>query len=134
MSIVNVRAALETALAAIAPAVVTAWENRPLPTVGQTTPYQIVNILLAEPDNATYGTEYHEVGYMQIRLMYPQQVGPAAAMTRAQVIRDAFYRGRTVSDSGTDVIIQRTPEILPGQNIDGRYQVTVKVRFFAFTA
>lgn len=130
MSAIYIRDALQTALAAMSPSLATAWENQSFtPTTG--TPYQIVHILLAEPDNDVYGTEHREVGYMQVRLMYPPQTGPGAALTRADLIRTTFYRGATFSTGGVNVIIQRTPEIMPGTVEDGRYQVVVKVRFFA---
>ena len=130
MSALSIRNALQTALAGISPALSTAWENQAFtPTTG--TAYQIVHVLLAEPDNQTVGSEHQELGFMQIRLMYPPQVGPGDALTRAQLIRTTFYRGATFSSGGINVIISRTPEIMPGTVEDGRYQVVVKVRFYA---
>jgi len=130
MSALSIRTALQTGLAGISPALDTSWENQAFtPTAG--TAYQIVHVLLAEPDNAVYGSEHTEVGYMQVRLMYPPQTGPGAALTRAELIRATFYRGATFSSGGVNVIIMRTPEIMPGTVEDGRFQVVVKVRFFA---
>lgn len=131
MSTVAIRAALETALAAMTPALSTSWENRAFTPPAASTPYQVVHVLFARPDNSVIGTEHTELGYMQVRLMYPPQAGSGAAMARAQLIRSTFYRGATVSDSGINVIISDTPEIMPGTNEDGRYSVVVKVRFFA---
>lgn len=134
MNTVSIRAALENALAAITPALATAWENQSFTPPAASTPYQIANVLFAEPDNDTFGSEHREIGYMQVRLMYPMQAGSGAAMTRAELIRTTFYRGATFTFGGVSVIIQRTPEILPGIVEDGRYQVLVRVRFFAFTS
>ena len=131
MSAVSIRAALETALAAMSPTLDTAWENQAHTPPAASVAYQIINLLLAEPDNATYGSEHQELGYMQVRLMYPQQSGSGAAITRAELIRTTFYRGATFSSGGVNVIVQRTPEIMPGFVEDGRYQVVVKIRFFA---
>jgi hypothetical protein len=131
MSVVSIRAALETALAAMSPSLSTSWENQAFTPPAASTAYQIVNILLAEPDNETYGSRHREIGYMQVRLMYPQQLGSAAAAARADLIRTTFYRGASFTSGSVSVIIMRTPEIVPGFIEDGRYQAVVKVRFFA---
>ena len=131
MSTVSIRSALETALNNISPALATAWENRPFSPPAQTVPYQIVHVLFAEPDNSVYGPEHRELGYMQIRLMYPLNAGSAAAMARAELIRDTFARGESFTSSGITAISMRTPEILPATVEDGRYAVIVRVRFYA---
>ena len=129
MSSVLVRAALESGLNAISPALATAWENAAFaPT---TAAYQSVALLFAEPDNTSYGAGYTEQGFLQVDLNYPQETGPAAAYTRAELIRTAFARGDTFSSGGVRVIIQRTPEILPGRNEGSRYVLPVRIRFFA---
>ena len=130
MSVVKIRAALETAVNAMTPALSTAFENAAfVPVAG--TPYQQVNILFATPDNTEYGSHYRELGYMQIRLMYPQAVGTSVVAARAELIRSTFYRGATFVSSGVSVIVEKTPEVSPG-SVDGdRWAVPVKVRFFA---
>ena len=130
MSIVAVRRALEGALNGMTPALSTAWENAKFsPVTG--TPYQTAHLMSAEPDNPVYGDEYVEQGIFQITLYYPEGNGPAAAMTRAELIRDTFYRGATFTNGGISVIIQRTPEIAPGDSESGRYVLIVRVRYFA---
>jgi hypothetical protein len=131
MSAIKIRTALETALAAMSPVIQTAYENVPFTPPAQSVPFQVCHILLAEPDNSTYGREHQELGYMQVRLMYPLNAGSSAAMTRAELIRATFYRGATFVSSGVSVIIQRTPEILPASVEDQRYTVIVRVRFYA---
>jgi hypothetical protein len=131
MSTVSIRAALETALNGMSPAIATAWENIPFTTPAESVPYQVVHLLLAEPDNSVYGGEHRELGYMQVRLLYPLNAGSAAALTRAELIRDLFPRGATFQSGGISVIIMRTPEILPATVEDGRYAVVVRVRFYA---
>lgn len=131
MSSVLIRAALESGLNAMSPALATAWENVAFTPPTTSTPYQSVSILFATPDNASYGSGYREQGFMQIDLMYPQQNGPAAAYARAELIRTTFARGETFTSGAVSVIVDRTPEILAGRNEGGRYVLPVRVRFFA---
>ena len=129
MSAVKIKTALETALNGMT-ALSTAWENAAfIPVAG--TAYQQVNILFAEPDNVEYGRTHRELGYMQIKLMYPLQVGSVTAITRAELIRSTFYRGASFTSSGVTVIIERTPEIGAGSVEGDRWAIPVKVRFFA---
>ena len=131
MSAVLVRRALQTALSGMTPALTTVFENEagtpPAPTVA----YQKAMVLFAEPDNATYGGTYQELGFMQVDLMYPEGAGPGAAATRAELLRTTFARGNSFTSGGVTVIIQRTPELLPARNEGGRYVQPVRIRFFA---
>lgn len=130
MSVVAVRAALETALNAMSPALSTAWENAAfVPVAG--TPYQQVNILFATPDNLEFGSNHRELGYMQVRLNYPQGVGTATAAARAELIRTTFYRGASFTSGGVTVVIEKTPEVSPGSVEGDRFVIPVKVRFYA---
>lgn len=130
MSAVLVRQALEVALAAMSPALGTAWENTDYsPTVG--TPYQRVHLLFAEPANPEIGSRYTERGILQVSLAYPLGAGPAAATTRAELLRTTFYRGASFTASGVVTTIERTPEIAPGRVEEDRWVVPVKIRFFA---
>jgi hypothetical protein len=131
MSIVNIRAALETRLNAMTPALATAWEGVPYtPVTG--TPYQQVNMLLSATENPTFGDAMYRVtGFLQVLLCYPPGTGPKAAATRAELVRDQFRRGLGLSSGGTDVLIDRTPTIAPAI-IDGdRYRIPVTIYFSA---
>ena len=130
MSVVKIRAALETALNGMTPAMATAWENAAfVPVPG--TPYQQVNVLFATPLNAEIGSRHQEIGYMQVKLMYPLQVGTATSSVRAELIRATFKRGATFSNGGITTMITDTTEISPG-SIDGdRYSLPVKIKFVA---
>ena len=132
MSVVAIRAALETALNGMT-ALATAYENAPyMPVAG--TPYQQVHILFADPDNLEYGSRHRELGYMQVKLMYPLQVGTATVAARAELIRTTFYRGASFTSSGVTVIVEKTPEVGSGQVEGDRWAVPVRVRFFANAA
>lgn len=130
MSIISVRIALETALSGMSPALSTAFENTKFTPVAGT-PYQLVHLLLASPDNSEFGSRHREQGYMQVKLMYPLQAGTAEVAARAELIRSTFKRGNTFSNGGVTVVIDKTPEIVPGTVEGDRYAVAVKVRFFA---
>ena len=153
-----IRNTLEQALEGVAPTLSTAWENADFNPPVATTAYQSATILFAQPDNAEYGSNFQELGILQVDLSYPEKTGAAAAYTRAEYIRAVFTRGKSFvvsggallfhdvtgwwdyftqepvessTVSGTSVTIQRTPEILPGRNVDGRYVLPVRIRFFA---
>ena len=131
MSIVNVRAALETKLNGMTPALPTSWENIPyIPVAG--TAYQEAYVLPATPDNPTLGDGfYREQGIFQITLLYPLQAGTATAAARAQLIRTTFKRGTSMVSGAVTVRVDRTPEISPGRVDGDRFSIPVKIRFFA---
>lgn len=130
MSIVSIRAALEQRLAAMSPALATAYENAPFTPVNGT-PFQRVWLLPATPDNQEFGPNYQEIGIMQIDLNYPLTVGPSAAAARAQLIRTQFSRGTSVTSGGVTTTMDRTPEIGPGFPDKDRYVLPVRIRFFS---
>lgn len=124
----SVRAALETSLAAITPALPTAYENvayTPAPGVA----YQRAYLLAAAPDNTEIGPGYTERGFMQVSLFYPLGGGPAAAEARAELIRAKFPFASTHTAGGTRVLITQTPEIAPARTEDDAHMVVVRIRF-----
>lgn len=130
MSLAAVRAALETALQTITPALTTHHENVPFtPTPG--TPYQSVALLVAQPRNDEVSRSWVEQGLFQITLRYPVGTGPATATARAALIRQTFYRGASFAASGVVVSIVRTPEILPAFVDGDRFALVVRVPFEA---
>jgi hypothetical protein len=131
MSLAKIRAALETAINAMSPALATAWENVSFtPTAG--TPYQRVSMNWHEPINAEYGRTAMQGGFLQVVLCYPGGAGPAAADARAQLLRSTFYRGASFTADSLTTTIARTPGTLPGFiDDDGRYALAVRIPFFA---
>lgn len=130
MSTVKIRAALETALNGMSPALATAWENTAFtPAAG--TPYQQVNMLFAVPSNNEIGSRYQQSGYMQVKLMYPPQIGTAAVGARAELIRATFRRGVTFVNGGVTTMITDTPEVSPGTSDSDRFSLILKIRFIA---
>jgi len=131
MSVIKIRAALETAVAAMSPALATAWENAAFAPPVASTPYQQVFILWAEPENVEFGAGHRQRGILQITLRYPVSAGTGTVATRAELIRTTFYRGASFTYSGTTVVIDRTPEVVQGATDGDRFVVVVRVRFFA---
>ena len=130
MSVVAIRAALETALNGMSPALSTAFENVPfVPVAG--TPYQQVHMLFATPSNREMGDRYQEIGYLQCKLMYPLAVGTATIAARAMLLRTTFKRGNTFVSGGITTTVTETPEIVPGRVEGDRYAVSVKIKFVA---
>jgi len=126
----SIAVALETRLAAMTSPLATQWENATYTPVSGT-PYQAVNLLLAQPLNDERSSRYVDQGYMQVTLRYPVNTGKGAALGQAQTLRDWFYRGLALAAGGVTVTITDAPEICPA-SIDGdRYAVPVKIRFRA---
>ncbi len=125
---VNIKAALETALNGMSPALATAWENSAYtPVTG--TAYQRVNLLFADPDNEEYGPGHLDQGYMQVTLMYPLGAGDSTARARGELLRTTFARGNSFTASGQITTITRTPAIGQGAPDGDRWAVPVKIRF-----
>ena len=130
--LVNIRAALETALSGMTPALATAWENVAFAPPASTVAYQKAYLMPATPDNIEYGATYIEQGIFQVTLAYPIQTGTNAAMARAELLRTAFKRGNSFTSSGVTVRIMRTPEVSAGTVEGDRFTLPVKCRFSAF--
>lgn len=131
MSIVLIRAALETALQQVNADIDIAWENRtyvPQPDV----PFLKVWLLPAKPSDITMGKGYRrEQGIFQVNVSYPNQEGPRDAAERAELIRSSFPRGATFTSGGVTVAIGGTPEIVTGMPIADHYQVPVRIPYWA---
>ena len=131
MALVEIRTALEAKLNALTPSLATAWENVPFtPVVG--TPYQQVNLMVADTLNPTMGgTHYRVKGFMQVLLCYPPSVGAKTAATRADLLVNHFKRGTSLTSGGVTVIIDKTPSIAPAL-IDGvLYKIPISIYFSA---
>jgi hypothetical protein len=130
VSVLKIRAALETALTAMSPGLATAWENTAYtPTAG--TPYQRVAMTFAEPVNIEYGRSFQQGGLFGVTLCYPQGAGPADAAARVELLRSTFYRGAAFTADGLTTLVARTPLILAATLEGDRYVVPVQVPFLA---
>lgn len=131
MSLTLIRAALETQLNAMAPAIATAWENAEFAVPAPTVPYQRVDLMLATPENPETGAGYRELGYMQVTLKYPLNGGPGAAAARAAAIRATFPKNLALTSGGVVTTISKTPAVSVGVVDGDRWSVPVKIPFHA---
>jgi hypothetical protein len=130
MSELAISAALETRLAAITPAIQTAWENVEFTPIGGAN-YQQAFVLFAKPENPTFGDDfYRQRGFLQVALRYNLNQGKQAAYQRAELVRTWFNRGLTLTAYGFDVTVEETPQVVGGQVEDDRFVVIVKVPFY----
>lgn len=131
MSIQKIRAALETRLGTLTPALSTAYENTAFTPVANT-PYQRVTLLPATPDNEVLGCDYYrEIGIFQVSLYYPVNGGPAAAQARAQLLRTHFKRSTTLTNGGVNTVIAATPAVATAFIEGDRYVIPISIRYRA---
>lgn len=131
MSLDKVRSALEIALHTMTPALATAWENQDFAPVAGT-PYQEAHLLPATPDNSTLGDgHYRERGILQVTLKYPVGKGSSAAVLRAKLIRETFFRGASFTSGGVTTRIETKPSIGQGVTVNDRWVLPVSIRYFA---
>lgn len=131
MSATAIRAAMETALSGMSPALATAWPNAKFsPTPGS--PYQRADLMLGEPQPIELSGKWHnEAGYLQVRLCYPLDAGAQDALTRAELIRSTFKHGSEFTASGVTVTISNTPQIKPAYTDEDCFVVPMWVPFHA---
>jgi len=130
MSVIKIRAALETALTAISPPLATAWENTAYtPTAG--TPYQRVSMLFEPPLNTEYGRGFQQGGMLVVALCWPQGDGMADLSARIELLRAVFPSGAVFTADGLTTQVARTPLILAAILEGDRYVVPVQVPFLA---
>lgn len=132
MSEVSIRAALEKRLNAMAPAIATALENVQFTPPAEDVPYQMVHLMRAEPENPEMGVTFsRSLGVFQVTLLYPRTKGPGVAEARAEAIKQWFPRGLTLTQGGVQVIIDRTPYVMPGFADGDRWAVPVRIQYFS---
>lgn len=124
MSNKAIRAALETALAAISPALATSYVGDDYDPV-EGTPYQQVFFEFADPGNIAIHRWYEQKGYMQVRLFYPLLAGNGTITARAELIQSTFKSGSVISG----VTINRTPAIKDPRPEEDRLVQSVFVYF-----
>lgn len=111
MSRIAITAALEKAVAAASTGIKCVLANDPVYTPADGTPYQIVDVLFAKPDNREFGPNYDQPGFCQVRVSYPKGLGAGLALARAQAICDALPRATTLTQGSTNVSIHETPYV-----------------------
>lgn len=131
MSQLIIKQAFESAIAAMTPAIETAYANVDfIPTTG--TPYQQIFLLPAAPDNTEQGiTNYREQGLIQVNLCYPINQTEKDALERAELLRTTFKKGTTLSKGGITINVIYTPTTLAGFKDNDRWVVPVRIFYLA---
>ena len=133
MTIAAVRAALESRLYGISPAISTAWQNVAYePTIG--TPWQSVALLINDPvDYAVTSDVVEQRGILQVTLHYPAGVGTATALARANAVAARFAPVQTLTSGATNVEILSTAHIAAGFALDGWWVIPVSIPWRSFS-
>ncbi len=128
---VNIRAALSSRLAELAPALPTEWEGVAF-KAPKDDPWQQAFVRLAPPFNGENGPRAIVSGFFQVTLCYPFGFGTNAAESRADALVEHFARATSFADaSGQVVTVSATPEIWPGAREGGLWVLRVRIPFFA---
>lgn len=109
--ILNIKKALERKLETITGSIATAFEGVSfIPPEGVM--YQRCQFLINSPDDPTFPAGYHrERLEMQVFVCDIKGNGTTAAFTRAELIRNTFYKSLSLIEGATKIFILRTPQI-----------------------
>lgn len=111
MEILNTKRAAERLLASISPAVSTGFEGVDFdPPVDQM--YQRCQFRIDSPTDPTFPAGYHRENIeMQVFIAGLKGQGTADILARAELIRQTFYKGRTLIEGTTRIHILQTAQI-----------------------
>lgn len=131
MTISLIRAALETRLTLLSPALPTAWENKTLDAGGLA--HQ--RAYLMPNATRTPGLDLvtkHEKGIFQVSVCYPIRQGSTLCASRAELIRAHFPAGIKLTAGGVTVLVYEWPSIGAGipEEIFFVHPVSIKYRSF----
>ena len=110
MAIAETKRALERNLNGLTPTLPTAYEgvNFDPPT----TIYQTVQFVIRKPDDPVLGTGYYrERLELQVFIVGEANKGTAASITRAELVRDRFKKGTTLTEGAFKIYILETPHV-----------------------
>ena len=109
--ITDIEKAANRQLATISPSVVTAYEGVKF-SPPDNAMYQRVQYTIQQPDDPTFGTGYHrELVQMQVFVVDVLGKGTAAGLARAELIRDKFKKGTTLTEGSIKIYVLSTPQI-----------------------
>ena len=112
MSILKAQIAVEKHLETLSPSVPTAYEGVNFePPSGSL--YQRIQYQINSPTDPTFGKYFHRENIqVQIFVCAPLDgTGTGAAIQRAELIRDHFEKGTTLTEAGIRSHVLRTPQI-----------------------
>ena len=119
----------EVKLASTFPTVQIAWEN--VSFSAPSDKYFRCNFSVRPPSDPCVGGEYYRENIvMNVFVCDKLNVGTASALTTAEEIRDAFYKGLSMQDSNVSVRVLKTPHVAGGVITSDRYVVPVSISLF----
>ena len=132
MSLQAIRAALDSRLAVLTPALPTAWENSGF-TASAGVAWQSVMLLPARTVPAGIGRDAPALWrcVYQVMLCFPPGAGTGAAAARAGLTLTHFARGTALASGGVTVICEQA-YVEPGRSGADWYRVAVAVPWFAY--
>lgn len=133
MSMIKIRALLQSHYTSVSSGVVHAFPNMKLnPVTGQA--YERVDFLHVPPENPTFGEGLvRELGIMQVSLHHPQHAGAGAALERAETLKAAFKRGTTFNSASPNVrvLIERSPWVTELPQYESWFRLALSVAWVA---
>jgi len=110
MAIKEIKKAIRTHLNNLTPKLPTAWEGIDFPT--PTGMYQRVQFKVNPPTDPTFGPYfYRENLEVQIFVVDKLGIGTTAAEERAELLRDWFDKGLTLTEGDIRMHVLRTPHV-----------------------
>lgn len=109
----------------------TEWENTSFSPIVDV-PWQRVSVMFAEPDAPSMGSSMRrEVGFLQITLFYPKQIGTADINDRIEMIMSLFKRGATFVKDSVKVVVNKPPMRIKLGEQGQSYAVAVRIPFYS---
>jgi len=130
MSVQKIRAALETTVNSMTPALPTAWQNDSFSPANGVA-WQRVSVLTGRPENQVMDASYKENGILRFSLFYPLRIGSALASQRIDLIRSVFPRDTKLVKDNVTVTTVGTPEKASEQVETDWYSVVIDIRFYS---
>ena len=129
-AIQNIKRAAERLLLTITPAIPTAFEGVDFdPPPGM---YQRCQFRIDDPTDPTFPAGYHRENIeFQVFISGLKGEGTADVLTRADLIRQTFYKSLTMTEGSTRIYILRTPKIGSAIPIQDRLIVPVLISLSA---
>ena len=130
-AIIDTKRAAERLLLSLTPSIPTALESVDFePPVNAM--YQRVQFMLNPPDDPVFTAGYHRENIqMQVFVADTKGHGTVQVNTRAELIRSAFYKGRTFIEGSTRIHILRTPQMQSAFAVQDRIVVPVLINLVA---
>ena len=129
-AIIDTKRAAERLLLSITPSIPTAFEGVDFDP--PSTIYQRCQFMIEFPDDPVFTAGYHRENIqMQVFVTDTKGHGTTVAQARAELIRDTFHKGLTLTEGSTRIYILRTAQMQSAFVVQDRIVVPVLVPLVA---